>query len=481
MILKTKHSFHNLLKLEIKDSFFYTVATIITQLGNFLIIPLFWKVFTPTDYGVIAITEIIGVFLSVVLGLSLDQSITRFYYEWPEEEKSRRIGAIWILSWGSSLILGTLAIILFFFLNSILFPEVNFYPIIFLGLVNTILVSMTTVVLTTIRIKKMPKLFCGYRLSTFFLQIGLCVYYVLVLKKGLPGYFTALVISSFITSIGSFLLMSRFGTLCLRNAFIKESLCFSVPMIPSALISAGTSILDRFILKQFCSLEILGIYSLAMKFASLITVVQNSLKLSYGPFFMKNIHKENGQDVIYRMAGFYIYPLFFSGLFLSLFVDKIIILISQPLYFSIIEYVPYLVVITIVGALNVFYANGIILSNKTHLLIIPALVQFVTIFTGVILIPSFQIYGIIIAKAISIISFVGVSIFISNRVYKIKYNWRNLIIFSSLMILGIFLNVIFASKNMIHDTLLCIGIMVTFVGISYAIFLRDIRSARQQN
>jgi len=190
----------------------------------------------------------------------------------------------------------------------------------------------------------------------------------------------------------------------LRATGIREPLKFSLHMIPSGIISSSTSILDSFLLKQYCSLEILGIYSIACKIAAIVNVVQNTLKLSFGPFFMKHIFEQNGQAIIYRMIGFYIFPLFLVGLLLSIFTDKIIYLIHQPAYFSVIEYVPYLVFIFLASSLNVFYANGIILSKRTYLLVIPASLQLVMLLSGILLIPLYQIYGVIAAKALSVLA-----------------------------------------------------------------------------
>jgi len=472
--MTTKNSFKATLKLEIQDSTYYTLTTVLTQFGNFLVIPLFWKVLTPTDYGILAITEIISTFLSVILGLSLDQSITRFYYEWPEEERRRRIGAIWVMNWGSVILLGGGSMGVFYLISPLMFPQVGFFPVIFLGLLNAIFLSLTPLAQATIRIKKMPKLYATYRVTTFFLQIAISIYFVLVHNWGLVGYLSALVISSLVAAIFSGVIMTLFGVPCLINAGIKDALRFSVPMIPSACLSSFTSILDRLILQHFCSLQVLGIYAIALKFTSIIGVVQNSLKLSYGPFFMKNVLTENGRQAIYRMTGFYIFPLFLAGLSLSVFIDKAIYLIGQPSYYPVIEFVPYLVIVTLIGCLNVFYANGIILSNRTHLLIFPALLQLCFLFIGMVLIPRLEIFGAIIAKFLSITSFVVASVFISNRVYKLQYNWSRLIVFASMMLFGIFINMFISTDILTLNILISTVIVGIFSLVSYRIFKADI-------
>ena len=58
---KVNKSFHSLLKREGKDSFIFTLATFISLLASFLLMPLMWQKLTPQDYGVIAVVEMIGV------------------------------------------------------------------------------------------------------------------------------------------------------------------------------------------------------------------------------------------------------------------------------------------------------------------------------------------------------------------------------------------------------------------------------------
>ena len=74
--------------------------------------PLFWRKLTPSDYGVIAIIDMIRVFTGCFLGVGLDQSITRLYYEWDSQERKRNLGTLWISDLAVIAFFGSLFVVL---------------------------------------------------------------------------------------------------------------------------------------------------------------------------------------------------------------------------------------------------------------------------------------------------------------------------------------------------------------------------------
>src|SRR5689334_6809005 len=74
----------------------YGIILLLTRLGNFLLLPLYWSKLRPWEFGILAVAEVVGLGLTGVLTLCLEASVTRSYHEWSEEERPRQLGAIWI-------------------------------------------------------------------------------------------------------------------------------------------------------------------------------------------------------------------------------------------------------------------------------------------------------------------------------------------------------------------------------------------------
>jgi|WetSurMetagenome_2_1015567.scaffolds.fasta_scaffold41184_2 O-antigen/teichoic acid export membrane protein len=359
-------------------------------------------------------------------------NITRFYHEWKESERKNRIGNIWVFSWLSIVILGSLSIFLFGIINPFVFPEVPFYPYIYLGLISTIIDNFSIIPFTTIRIKQIPKLFASVRIYAFVLQTSLNLMYVVVLNKGIAGFFISNIIFSTLMIVVYVIIMRNWAQLNFEKRYLAESLKFSLPLIPSQMLGSFTVLLDRYLLQRFVNVESLGIYSICLKFTNLIGVLHSSLKMSYVPFAFKTLTSQNteGKLVVSRMIGFYIFPIFFAGAIIALFSGDFIHWVNQPNYFPAIPYISYLVGTAIITALPVYYTLGILMSKKTGLTVFPTAVQLLfMVVTCFLLIPPFQLYGLIISKFISSLAFFIISIIISSRVYKIFYNWSQLILF----------------------------------------------------
>jgi O-antigen/teichoic acid export membrane protein len=458
--------FKNLLKIESKDAATYTLVTFITGLGSFLMVPLFWSKLSPADYGIIAISEIIGGFFGGIAGLSLDQSQTRFYHEWPKDERKQNTGTLWLASWGSTIVIGIIISFLLFALSHYIFPEIDFYPFVFYGLIISVIGSFSSFPFATIRIMQLTKVYAWFRLTGFGIGIGLQIVFILFLDKGVIGYFYASIISGVIMLVMLTFLMINLTKIKFRFADLHEPLVFSLPMIPSTLIGNITGQVDRFLLQHYVDLNTLGIYSVSLRFAGLVNQLHAALKLSYGPFAYKTLieAKDTGKIILSKMTTFYLFPLFVLVFATSIFIDDFIILTNQQTYKQIIDVVPFLAYITLISCLYIYIAPGIVLSKRTKLLIVPVLGHLIILIViGLLLLPYFGIFGLLITKFVAGTTFLLVSLIISNRVYDWRPQYGPISMFFIVSILLICLNRILTSDNFIQNLSIDILFLIAFI------------------
>ncbi len=431
-----------------KDALIYVLSNALIQFGNLIVVPLFWKKLSPEDYGIIAITEIIGAFLGIFLGLSLEQSINKFYYEWTGEQRKRGIGAIWVVSWSSSIIFGILSIFMFSFITEYIFNGINFYPYIYMGLISIVLNSLGIITFTTLRIKRVPWLYSIYSLSIFLIYLSLRTYCVLIDNQGLIGYFKANIVGASIIIALAIVIMSKFARPCLRNSGLIASLKFALPIIPSSIISVFTSISDRFILQNVASLSILGIYSISLKFASIITVLHDGIKSSYSPYLWQTVNKEiNAKYIIAKKATIFIMPIYIAGIFISLYIDDIIQLINRPLYFPVADLVPWVVGFTLISCHYLYYSPGMMLGNRTDLLWIPATLQLIALYASIFTFKQVGFVEIIIAKYVATLVYFLTSYYLSQRYYCVPYKINRLILISCVYIFLLTVYISFKAHN----------------------------------
>jgi O-antigen/teichoic acid export membrane protein len=179
-------------------------------------------------------------------------------------------------------------------------------------------------------------------ISFFFTQIGLSIYFILILDQQLYGYFVANIIGNLLSGLIMGLIMLRFAHPHIRGGRIRESLRFSLPLIPSNIVAAFSSIADRFILQKYTSLETLGIYAIGLKFTNLINAFHSANKLSFVPYMVESASKEKtkGRYELARMSMFYVFPILILGLIIASFTREFVFLANRAAYFPIINIVP---------------------------------------------------------------------------------------------------------------------------------------------
>lgn len=456
--------FKKLLKVEVRGASIYMFATFLTQFGSFLIVPFFWQKLSVYDYGIIGVIEIIGSFLGMFLGLQLDISITRFFYEWELSERKWRVGNIWVFSTLSSLLLGGFAIWWLSLISSLLFSDIDFYPYIFLGLIGLLISRLTVVPFAVFRIINQPVLYAILSVAIFLIQSGLNIYYVLILESGLEGYFVSNIMGSIISFIIVSAVMFRFAKPCLKFEALKGPLRFSLPQIPASTISGLTNLIDRFLLQKYASLEILGIYSLCLKFTNLILHLHNSLKISFVPFMLKALSEERTEGVVMvkKMRSLYLVIIMAFGLSIILFIKDFVSWVDRSEYYPIIEWMPYLIFSVIISTFTVYLAPGLFLSKRSDLTWIPAVSQLLIVFiSGIILIPEYKMAGVIYSRYLSVISLFVINFYLSQKYYPIAVNWNKLILLNGLIITII----AFSQKLSIENILLSISVNLLLLAI----------------
>ncbi len=359
-----------MLRGEASDALLFTGSNLINRLGGLLLLPLYWTKLTPDDYGVLATIAVIGAFQALLSSLSLDLAITRFYYEWRDDERRSNLGAIWIWNWILTIAVGAAFLVVLPIVAPVLFPEVTDRSILLLGVVANAVANLFVIPASTIRIKRLPWLYAGYNLLGFVVATGLGLWLVLVEGLGVVGMVISMLGSNLVLALIGLGSMLRFARPGLSSPGLREAFSFSVRAVPATLISTTAQILDRFLLGLFTNLETLGLYSVALRFADIIPALHNSLKMAYGPFMMKNITTGGraGREIVLDVTPYYMVPYFTLGVGLAVFIGPLLRLIDQPAYLGVEAIVPWLAAVAIIGSFYFYYSNGLFLAKRTGLL-----------------------------------------------------------------------------------------------------------------
>jgi O-antigen/teichoic acid export membrane protein len=204
---------------------------------------------------------------------------------------------------------------------------------------------------------------------------------------------------------------------------------FGMPLVPAALALWAINFIDRLFIGQFKGQAEVGVYSMAVRVASVIVFLMTAFQLAW-PAFAYSIRDD---DTARRTYAFVLTYLLFVTCWLSLALGAlapwIVDLIATPNFARSAQAVPLLAFATAAYAGYSVLAIGIGRARKTQFnWIVSGAAAIVNIALNILLIPPLGMMGAAIATIVAYIGlFVGMWLN-SRRVYPVPYQWRRVLL-----------------------------------------------------
>ena len=467
----------NRIKSTIKHSAIYGLGTVTTKLIGFVLLPLYTKHITVSEYGILGILEITILILSQVLVFGQPNAYMRFY----DDKKYREIRKSTLFTQFLSLI--TIAVLLniigYFFSDKIasLFSNPEEYTIYFkLCFAVISLRILNTLFLSVLRIKEKSTLYAFASVLRILVILGLNIYFVAFVKIGIRGILYAYVIGNIAMTIA--LLPSMLSQMSAKfvPSTLKAAVSFGFPLIFTSLAGMLLNMGDRYILKLLTNYNEVGLYNLGYKVAGVLNVfLIQSFSLALLPMAYK-IYRQKGDKRFYcKMQTYFVFVLCWAGLVLAIFGRELIrILALNPDYWIAYQVVPYIILAYIFGGAKYVASLGLYLKRKTKF------IAYITIGAAVIniglnflLIPKYKMIGAAIATVISFaVLFISTNI-ISNHYYKIPYENTKLLKMLLLAIILFIISTFTVQLHLLPRILSKIVIVISFPIILYPLNFYD--------
>ncbi len=351
----------------VQHSSIYAIGTISRQIVSFLMLPIYTRYLTPADYGVVGLLMFTLALIEPFLGARLGDAIPKFYFDSSDHEHQKSVFASAFALTGVVSGLTTVFIYLTRREGSIvLFGSDAYSSAIGIFGIQILTQGIEYYGFTYIRIRQMPHLFIVVSLAKLVMQLSLNIWLIVSLKMGVLGVILSGAISSSIFCAGLTAYVLYENGLRFDPVLARRMLSFSWPLWLSGL--AGLYILqsNRYYLRAFGSLEDVGLFELAFKFASILTM------LIWNPFsqiwdverFL--IHRQSNSKQVFASAfrGITI-VLMTTCLGISLFASQIIQLMSAPPFHRAGISVPFLCLATVFFSLTLFVNFSFLVSGQT--------------------------------------------------------------------------------------------------------------------
>jgi len=443
----------------------YTIGMVMRNAVGIVMLPIYTRYLTPEDYGVIELLTMVTDFVGIILCNRIGEAIFKYYSEAESvKDKNTVISTSYILA----LSLNTIGFIIIFLLSDQIaihvFGDIEISRLIILFAITFILEAVVIIPLIYIRAVQKPWLFLAASIFKLALTVSLNIYFVIILNMHVEGVIYAAIISNTIMAI---LLSSYlFYRIALRISVkvIKNIIMFSSPLVIATLGSFYLTFGDRYFLKIYHDLTEVGLYTLGYKFGFILTMIAWLPFSRVWDIEKYNICKlEDATEQYRKIFMFYNLYLISIALLISLFVEDLLVVMSDPKFWSAHEIVPIILIAYIVWTWTKFCDLGILLKEKTKQFAYAELLAVVVITAGyTLLIP---VYGRMGAAYATLFGFIArfLWVYISARkLYDMQLPWFKI---SHIMITALFIYSlsILAPENIISS--------VIFRGILFILFL----------
>jgi O-antigen/teichoic acid export membrane protein len=447
----------------------YMTATFFTKALGFISIPVFTRLLTPDEYGILAIfTSIISI-STILLGLNFHGAVNRYYHE-----KDKKIGEF----------ISSNILFLFFF-NIISFYLINLYKKQISTLINIdvdVFIIAIIVAIFNIPIKmflsylQTSKQSDKYSLlsvskSVLILVISIVWVYLLSEQRYFGKIYGNLVVS-LIVFIISIIYFIKLGKPKFKFKYVKYSLIFGIPLVPHALSGFILSYFDRIAINQLTGSLDTGLYSFAYNVGMIMNVVVMAMNKAWVPMFYDNL-KNGNYTKINNMAKNYAKYIFFAAISLILFSKELVIILADEKYYSALDLVPIIILSYVFVFLYTIFANYSFYRKRTGLISFATfLAGFINVVLNYWLIPKF---GYTAAAYTTLFSYMLLFFFhyinarfiIKQKVIELKN-----IIFNFIMLIFITLLYLIIADFITDYYILLVIKSIIFIGVTYYFIIK---------
>lgn len=408
----------------LKNSLIYTLSTLISKGLNIILMPIYTNILLPTEFGIFDLFIIFGSIVSFTVALEISQAVARFTPSIDSQNLK--------ISYVSTAFWFTLGMYVIFLLTTFIFSEEISYAILNLdSYTNVFQIAIIYIFLAGIfyflqnqlRFEGNSK---GYALLSIVFSIAniiLTFVFGIVMELGINGIFLAMTLSSGISVLVAFFFIKNLIKIQFNVKALKEMLLFSIPLVPSSIAVFFSMYIDRYMLNHFLGLEAVGIYSVAARFALIMSLVMTGFQMAITPLVYQKYNDSDTPHNLSRIFRYFIASGLVLFLTISIFSEEIISLLTSPDYHEAFTLIPFLALAFLLSNMYVFMP-GIAIKKKTHLFVIINIIGAISnTILNFLFIPYFGLIGAALATTISYFLVFLLYAYFSQKYYFVTHKW----------------------------------------------------------
>ena len=262
-----------------RDVVVYGIGDIFLRAGGLLTLPIYTRLLSTEEFGILNYLVTATFFLQVTLLLGGEAALARYYFAAREPAERVEVASTAVLGLGG---VSTVLALLLLPLSGVIAdwsfgPESDADQLVAIAIATAPLVALSTLLGQVLRNQFRAWTYTLLNVGTALASISLSLYLVVVEDLGVKGVLLGTLFGPALLLPVRFWVARDLVGLRVSGAMLNRLLRFGVPLVPGAIALWVFAVSDRIVLGQLSTFHELGLYTVAAAVASLVTVL-------FGPF-----------------------------------------------------------------------------------------------------------------------------------------------------------------------------------------------------
>ncbi|MBI2834819.1 MAG: polysaccharide biosynthesis C-terminal domain-containing protein [Acidobacteria bacterium] len=401
----------------------YGLGDVITSIASFLLLPLYVRFLSATDYGVISLLLTVEVVAKIIFRWGVDASFMRLYYDCPDRRAKQRLAStLCVFLFALNGVCLAMALAAAPLIADRLFGVPGYTGVLRLTLVNTFVIGFYFIPFHVLRITDQPRLFVSLTFSRSAATLIARVILVAFARLGIVG----IVLADIIVSVMFTFVLARWFVPLLRPMFspgmLREALRFGLPRVPHGVAQQVTAVADRYLLSLFVSLREVGLYSIGASFGLALKLFLSAFEYAWAPFYFATMREKDAARTFGAVTTYGLAALILLATGLSAVATDIVRLMTTPAFFRAAEVIPWIALGVLLQGVYLLTSIGLNITKHTEYYPVATLFAAVTsVGANLILIPRYGVLGAAWANVLAYGVLAATAFRFSQKFYRIRY------------------------------------------------------------
>jgi len=428
-----------------KDTAIYGISTMIGRFLNFILVPLYTNIFSPSDYGIIQLIYAYTAILNIVFIYGLDSAYLKFASFKDIGDEKDNFSTPYIAVFVTSLLFSFLISINSNAIGETLRIPSDYTYLIYVSAVILFLDANVVIPFLKLRLDRKAKTFSLYRVINISVNILLNIYLILILHWGIEAILISNLVASGISLLLILATIVKNFKMKFHSVLFKRLLKFGLPFLPAGFAVMLVQVIDVPILEKLTDLQTVGIYKANYKLGIFMMLFVSMFQFAWQPFFLQNAKEPNAKEMFSKILTYFTLVGSVILVVLSLFITDLaqiriagFSLIGSE-YWAGLHIVPIILLAYLINGMYSVFAAGIYIEEKSlYVPFITGAGAIVNVFANLLLIPLLNISGAAIATLASYLVMAVGYYFVTQKFYAVKYELKRIAhIFTAIILIGV--------------------------------------------